>query len=156
MPPKEVNNPIGQKIVDCVSLSIGNWFTFLKLLEFNSFGNVCSKKEEAGQGKSLHVLFLWRHSTLWKCARGREGMSDNHQTWAYILYGWFLSKVLYMGISLGSPLKFGIFDISYTIFDKKFNIFSINSILQDYFITVGTIIWLCSYIKEIYDLHLKT
>ena len=40
MPPKEVNNPKGQKIVDCVSLSIGNWFIFLNFLEFNSFGNI--------------------------------------------------------------------------------------------------------------------
>ena len=40
MPPKEVNTPIGQKIVDCVSLSIGNWSIFLKFLEFNSFGNI--------------------------------------------------------------------------------------------------------------------
>ena len=40
MPAKEVNNPIGQETVDCVSLSIGNWFIFLKFLEFNSFGNI--------------------------------------------------------------------------------------------------------------------
>ena len=40
MPPKEVNTPIGQKIVDCVSLSIGNWFIFLKFSELNSFENI--------------------------------------------------------------------------------------------------------------------
>ena len=40
MPPKEVNITIGQKIVDCVSLSIGNWFIFFEYLEFNSFGNI--------------------------------------------------------------------------------------------------------------------
>ena len=83
-------------------------------------------------------------------------MSENYQIRAYILYGWFLSKVLYMGMSLRSPLKFGICDISYTIFYTKFKIFSKNSILQDHFITVETIIWLCSYIKEMYYLHLKT
>ena len=55
MLPKEVKSPIGQKIVDCVSLSIGKWVIFLKFLEFNSFGNVHSKKEEMGQGKSLQV-----------------------------------------------------------------------------------------------------
>ena len=38
--PKEVNTPIGQKIVGCVSLSIGKWIIFLKFLEFNSLGNI--------------------------------------------------------------------------------------------------------------------
>ena len=40
MPPKEVNTPIGQKIVDCGSLRIGKWIIFLKFLEFNFFGNI--------------------------------------------------------------------------------------------------------------------
>ena len=40
MPPKEVNTPIGEKIVDCVSLSIGKWIIFLKFLEFSLSGNI--------------------------------------------------------------------------------------------------------------------
>ena len=40
MPPKEVNTPIGQKIIDSVSLSIEKWIIFLKFLEFKSFGNI--------------------------------------------------------------------------------------------------------------------
>ena len=45
MLPKEVNTPIGQKIVDCVSLSIGKWIIFLKFLEFNSFGNIHKERK---------------------------------------------------------------------------------------------------------------
>ena len=39
-----------------------------------------------------------------------------------------------------SPLKFGSCDISYTIFYTKFNIFYINSIHQDHFITFEKVI----------------
>ena len=38
--PKEVNTFTGQKIVGCVSLTIGKWIIFLKSLEFTSFGNI--------------------------------------------------------------------------------------------------------------------
>ena len=72
-----------------------------------------------------------------------EGVSKNRQIWVYVLYGWSLSKVLCMGISLCSPLKFGICDIS----DTKF-----NSIQQDYFITVATKIWLC-FIQKKYMIY---
>ena len=57
--PKEVNTPIGEKIVGCVSLSIGKWIIFLKLLEFNSLGTfikyVDSKQEEGGKGRHFIV-----------------------------------------------------------------------------------------------------
>ena len=58
-----------------------------------------------------------------------EGLSENHRIWAgYFMDGPF--QRLYMGMSLCSllKLKFGIYDISYTIFYTKFNIFYINSI----------------------------
>ena len=38
--PKEVNTPIGRKIVGCVSLNIGKWIIFLQFLKFISFGNI--------------------------------------------------------------------------------------------------------------------
>ena len=133
MPPKKVNNPIGQKIVDCVSLSKGNWFLFLKFLEFNSFGNIHKERmlEEGGRGsrqKLTCIVFMMSFYCL-KACKG-QGVSENHQIWAYILYGWFLSNVLYRGMSLCSPLKFCICDISYTIFYKKFNIFSYFNIFN--------------------------
>ena len=47
---------------------------------------------------------------------------------SYVLYGWSLPKVLHMDMSLCSALKFGICEVSYTIFYTKFNTFYINSI----------------------------
>ena len=38
--PKEVNTPIAQKIVGCVSFSIGKWIILLKSLEFNTLRNI--------------------------------------------------------------------------------------------------------------------
>ena len=88
--------------------------------------------------KHTSIVFM----TSFYCLKAFKGerVSENHQIRVYILYGGFLSKVLYMGMSLCSPLKFGICDISYTIFYTKFNIFYINSIQQDHFITVEKVI----------------
>ena len=67
-----------------------------------------------------------------------EGLSENHQIWV----AYFMDFSVCMGMMLCSllKLKFGIYNISYTIFYKKFNIFYIDFIESD-FITVETIIW---------------
>ena len=58
-----------------------------------------------------------------------------------------------MGMSLCARLKFGICDIYFT---QNLFIFYVNSIWYDRLITAETIIWLCSYVKEIYVLYFKT
>ena len=50
-------------------------------------------------------------------------------------------------------LVFEIFLIQY--FTQNLFIFYVNSIQYNHLITVETIIWLCSYIREIYVLYLK-
>ena len=116
-----------------------------------SIKNIYSKKEEGGQGRSLHVLFLWRHSIVWKRARGRGCLKIIKFERTYFLDGSF---VMYYTGAWRYPLHWNsyLWYILYTICYKKFNIFFINSILQDHFIIVETIIWLCLYIKEIYDI----
>ena len=68
-----------------------------------------------------------------------------------------------MGMSLFSPMKFSICDICNMFceiliqyFTQNLFIFYVNYIQYDHWITIETIIWLCSYIKEIYVLCLKT
>ena len=56
------------------------------------------------------------------------------------------SKVLYVGRSLCTRLKFGICDIYFT---QNLFIFYVNSVWYNRLITAETIIWLCSYVKEI-------
>ena len=56
------------------------------------------------------------------------------------------SKVLYVGRSLCTRLKFGICDIYFT---QIVFLFYVNFIWYNRLITSETIIWLCSYVKEI-------
>ena len=62
------------------------------------------------------------------------------------------SNVLYVGMPIYAALKFDICDIYFT---QNLFIFFVNSIRYDYLITAETIIWLYSYVKEIYVLYLK-
>ena len=75
-----------------------------------------SNGEEGGQGKGVPLLF-YDVILLFKSVQVGGGVWKSTN-----------SKVSYMCMSLYSPLKFGICDISYAIFYTKFNIFYINSI----------------------------
>ena len=69
--------------------------------------------------------------TLYYCLKAYEGegLSENHQIGAaYFMDGSFPKFYIFMSLCSLLELKFGIYDISYTIFYTKFNIFYINSI----------------------------
>ena len=53
---------------------------------------ISSKGEGRGQGKRLHLLFLWHHSIVLKCTRG-EGMSENYQMWVHT---WWMAPIICM------------------------------------------------------------
>ena len=58
-----------------------------------------------------------------------KGLSENHQIWAaYVMDGPFPKFYVCMSLYSLLELKFGIYDISYTIFYTKFNILYTNSI----------------------------
>ena len=62
-------------------------------------------------------------------ARKGEGLSKNHQIWAaYFMDGPFPNIIYGHDATLSIEIEFGIYDISYAMFYKKFNIFYINSI----------------------------
>ena len=63
------------------------------------------------------------------------------------------SKVYYVGMSLCAPFKFGICDIYFTV---NLFIFNVNYIWYNRLVTAETVTGLCSYVREIYVLCLKT
>ena len=100
-----------------------------------------SKKETGGQSKSVHLFFL---------SYKGEGLSENYQIWAGDFMDGSLPKFIYVHVAMFSTeIKIWYLWFSYTIFYTKFNIFYINSIKQDHFITVETIVWSSFYIKGI-------
>ena len=79
-----------------------------------------------------------------------EGLSENYQIWAGYFMDGPLPKFIYGHVAMLSiEIKVWYLWFSYTIFYTKFNIFYINSIKQDHFITVETIVWSSFYIKGI-------
>ena len=100
--------------------------------------NVCSKKEEGSQGKSLHILFLKRHSIVWKRPRERGCLKIITFERTYFMDCSFLKFCIW---ACCYALHWNLIFVTYpyTIFYKKFNIFSINSILQNHIITVETL-----------------
>ena len=85
------------------------------------------------------IILLFKSVQRWR-------RSENHQIWAaYFMDGPFPKFYICMSLCSLLELKFGIYDISYTIFYTKFNIFYTNSIQWDHFITVETnlIMFLC-------------
>ena len=121
-----LNTPISQKIVGCVSLSVGKWNIFLQFLEFISFGNIHKVRTfEGGEGwsrqKRTSIVFMTSFYRL-KACKG-EGLSENHQiSAAYFMDGPFPKFYICMSLCSLLELKFGIYDISYTIFYTLFSL----------------------------------
>ena len=54
---------------------------------------VCPEGKGWGYSKNVHLLLLWRHSIISIRSPGEE-VSENRQTWAYVVYGWSLRWLL--------------------------------------------------------------
>ena len=114
---------------------------------------VRSEREEGGQCKS-YICCFYDVTLLFESVQRGGGSVLKSTNLSYVLYGWSLyGSFIYEHVAM---FFIEIWYLWYFLYNySKFNTFYINSIQQNHFSTLETIIWLCSCIKEIYDLYLK-
>ena len=131
---EEVNIPIGQIILGCVSLSIGKWIIVSQFLEFKNLSllgtfikYVRSKGEKGTKAKAYiscanDVILLFESVQRWR-------LPENHQIWARYFMDVSFPKFIYGHVAMLS-IKIGIWYLWYSLYNiyTKFNVFYINSI----------------------------